>query len=156
MFSVTANFSEPYITQSAHAVNTVRRHLLQETSNLAAVPVSSSTPQEVAVVPSVGSGSFPAIPSSSDENGGKKEASPPPDSSPFVQTPGNTNNSVADEKLGKWAYVLIAVGAVFLLILAAIMLLVCGRRRGGAIGPWRTGLSGQLQKAFVTGSSLFF
>jgi len=156
LFPVTANFVEPCITQNVYDVNTVRRQLLQEDYNLAAIPVSN-TPQEVASVPSVGSGSFLAIPSSNDGTGGKQEASPPttptnpPNSSPSVQT---RNTSVADGKLGTWVYILIADGA-FLIILAAIMLLICGQRRGGAIGPWKTGLSGQLQKAFVTGS-LFF
>lgn len=136
----------------------VRRRLLQETSNLAAVPVNSAHLQEIATVPSVGSGSFPAVPSSNDVNSGKKEPSPlmtptsPPDSSPSGQKPAGSVDE-SSTSWGIWVYILIAVGAVFLLTLAAIILLVCCRRKVGATGPWKTGLSGQLQKAFVTGSS---
>lgn len=154
--NLLGNSAEPYIMQSAHVMSTVRRRLLQETSNLAAVPVNSAPPQEVATVPSVGSGSFPAVPSSNDGNSGKKESSPPmmptnpPDSSPSDQKPAGSVDK-SSTSWGFFVYILIAVGAIFLLTLAAIMLLVCCRRKGGAIGPWKTGLSGQLQKAFVTG-----
>lgn len=169
-----------------HAVSIVRRRVLQETSNLAAVPITSHPPQEVAAVPSSGSGSFPAIPTSTDESGAKKEPSPPimptntsdspidrtsnttnppdkspthqtpniknaPDRSPANQTPESTNKSVHDKELGIWVYILIALGSVFLLVMSAILVLVCRGKRGVAVGPWRTGLSGQLQKAFVTG-----
>jgi hypothetical protein len=38
-----------------------------------------------------------------------------------------------------------------LLIVIACMLLLCRNKSVATIGPWKTGLSGQLQKAFVTG-----
>jgi hypothetical protein len=50
----------------------------------------------------------------------------------------------------KWLY-FIVLPLVVLLIGIACMLLLCRTKSGTTIGPWKTGLSGQLQKAFVTG-----
>ncbi|CAA7410250.1 unnamed protein product [Spirodela intermedia] len=52
-----------------------------------------------------------------------------------------------------WAYVLALPGAAFLLTVAAGMLVMLRTPANAAIGPWRTGLSGQLQKAFIIGKS---
>jgi hypothetical protein len=56
----------------------------------------------------------------------------------------------------KWLYkaVLPAVGLLLLTGLACL-LLPCRKSAVATIGPWKTGLSGQLQKAFVTGTTLF-
>jgi hypothetical protein len=56
----------------------------------------------------------------------------------------------------RWLY-LIVLPAAGLLLLAGIAcwLLACRKSAVATIGPWKTGLSGQLQKAFVTGTTLF-
>ncbi|ONK69063.1 uncharacterized protein A4U43_C05F18900 [Asparagus officinalis] len=151
--NLLSNSLNHILNRCVHVTNTVRRQLLQETSNLPAVPVGNPPVQEFAEVPSVGSGSFPAVPSSKDGNGGREPSrwtmpANPPDSSPSGQS--LEDNNYSSKRLGIWVYILIAVGAVFL-VLAAIILLACCRRKGGPVGPWKTGLSGQLQKAFVTG-----
>lgn len=48
-------------------------------------------------------------------------------------------------------YMPISLGATFLLALSAVCLLCCRANRVVTVRPWATGLSGQLQKAFVTG-----
>lgn len=144
-----ADFSEPYFVPNVF-VNTVRRRLLEETSNLAAAPASSAPPKEFAAVPSTGSGSFPAISS--------KKPSPAPASAPNTlssSTPTKTTDSVGNEDASskrsvKWVYVLVLPLLASLLVMAC-MLLVCRNKGVATIGPWKTGLSGQLQKAFVTG-----
>uniref|UniRef100_A0A0E0L5P1 Protein kinase domain-containing protein n=1 Tax=Oryza punctata TaxID=4537 RepID=A0A0E0L5P1_ORYPU len=52
----------------------------------------------------------------------------------------------------KWLYmVVIPVAGLMLLAGIAWMFLPCRKKSVATIGPWRTGLSGQLQKAFVSG-----
>jgi hypothetical protein len=64
--------------------------------------------------------------------------------------PSTTAEEVTERRSIKWLY-LIVVLLVALLIGIACMLLLCRTKSGTTIGPWKTGLSGQLQKAFVTG-----
>lgn len=142
--NLSTDFIEPYIEQNTH---TVRRQLLQETSNLAAVSVSSGSPQGAVTVPSIGSGSFPAVPDS--DSSTKAEPSAPLNSS---HSSGQIPSSPAPSKgFGIWVYVLIILGIILLLTLASTMVLMFRRRGSGTIGPWKTGLSGQLQKAFTAG-----
>lgn len=51
---------------------------------------------------------------------------------------------------------LIGSGVAVLLIVVASVIFMCQHRGVTTIGPWKTGLSGQLQKAFVTGDSDIF
>uniref|UniRef100_A0A0D9WJN4 Protein kinase domain-containing protein n=1 Tax=Leersia perrieri TaxID=77586 RepID=A0A0D9WJN4_9ORYZ len=52
----------------------------------------------------------------------------------------------------KWLYiVVIPVTGLFMLAGIAWMVLPCRKKSVSTIGPWRTGLSGQLQKALVSG-----
>uniref|UniRef100_A0A804NFC3 Protein kinase domain-containing protein n=1 Tax=Zea mays TaxID=4577 RepID=A0A804NFC3_MAIZE len=51
----------------------------------------------------------------------------------------------------KWLYVIVLPLVALLMFGIACMLLLCRTKSGTTIGPWKTGLSGQLQKAFVTG-----
>jgi hypothetical protein len=51
----------------------------------------------------------------------------------------------------KWLYAILIPSIALLLIIIACMLLLCRNKSVTTIGPWKTGLSGQLQKAFVTG-----
>ena len=45
----------------------------------------------------------------------------------------------------------VAAGSCFLLALSLVYFLCCRANKVVTVMPWRTGLSGQLQKAFVTG-----
>jgi len=124
------------------------RRLLQDT-NLAARP-EANIPVPVALaapVPSEGSGSFPA---SSSPRGGHhptpKEVAPPAAAGSSPHRPSKWLTSM------RWLY-LTVLPAAGLLLLAGIAcwLLPCRKSAVATIGPWKTGLSGQLQKAFVTG-----
>lgn len=129
------------------AAQASHRRLLQET-NLAArsehyIPVSIA-PR----VPSHGSGSFPA---SSSRKGGNdpKKVAPPPAAVPHRPRASKFHDL---SKSMRWLYwiVLPAVGLLLLTGLAC-WVLPCRKSAVATIGPWKTGLSGQLQKAFVTG-----
>ncbi|KAF8409065.1 hypothetical protein HHK36_005137 [Tetracentron sinense] len=173
LFLPLAGSDEPYIVQNVHhIVNFVRRRLLQESSNLPAVPASGGTsPERITNIPTTrSSGAFPAVANE------KKKQSPPsplpsPTDLPLYQSPSIPNpnsqssQTTADslEKLTnqqppahgssrkRWRYVFVIQGVAAFLIIAAAVLCMCRSRGVTAIGPWKTGLSGQLQKAFVTG-----
>ncbi|KAK6133533.1 hypothetical protein DH2020_032662 [Rehmannia glutinosa] len=131
-------------------VNNVRRVLVEQSSNLAAIPPTPVQLEPVIALPSRSSGSFPAISYA-------KKLSPAPVFSPSKSTNADTTNpgSVSQPNAGKSGNsVKLIVGlsvAVFLLMVAVAMCIVCRSRAARTIGPWKTGLSGQLQKAFVTG-----
>lgn len=55
----------------------------------------------------------------------------------------------------RFLILVLAVGCPALLILLAILLYFC-QSKVSAVKPWATGLSGQLQKAFVTGNRYKF
>ncbi|XP_042477359.1 protein MALE DISCOVERER 2-like [Macadamia integrifolia] len=156
--------TESHIVENAQAVvNFVRRRLLEESSNLPATPVSGVVPpgQMVTVPTTRSSGAFPAVPN------GKKKQPPtavpstpanlppsPPSDTHSSQVPGNPTNqpAVASDSSGaKWKYALLVSGGVFLVLVVAVVLCACRSRGVTTIGPWKTGLSGQLQKAFITG-----
>ncbi|KAJ4980606.1 hypothetical protein NE237_031443 [Protea cynaroides] len=149
--------SEPHMVQCAQGVSFVRRRLLEESANLIAAPASGVVPPEQMVtVPTIrSSGAFPAIPH------GKNNlplTSVPSISAPYSdakssQVPGNLSDQpeLAGGSFGeKWKYALVFPGG-FLVAVSAAMLFACQSRGVATIGPWKTGLSGQLQKAFVTG-----
>ncbi|XP_058100835.1 protein MALE DISCOVERER 2-like isoform X2 [Magnolia sinica] len=151
---------EPYIVQNIeHLPSPVRRRILLESSNLPAAPISGAPPVEITNIPSTGSGSFPAIPNSGGND--KKKQSPAPASSPPIpenkssttdSLPKSTDAGQTSEKVSeRWRYVYVVPAGALLLTVAAAMLCMCRRPGGAAIGPWKTGISGQLQKAFVTG-----
>ncbi|XP_038985119.1 protein MALE DISCOVERER 2-like isoform X2 [Phoenix dactylifera] len=148
------SFTDPYLVENApHIVNSVRRKLLQEAHNLPAAPVKGATPQESADVPSIGTGSFQAVP----ENGsGKDLLAAPASSSPHTQVAppkeSNTkdNNSALSGIMGKWGYILVLPGLVLLLTITG-SIFMCRSQGGEKMGPWKTGLTGQLQKALITG-----
>ncbi|WCJ27216.1 Leucine-rich repeat protein kinase family protein [Euphorbia peplus] len=132
------------------SVNSVRRRLFEQSSNLAATPVAggSSSPQIISLRTSQSSGSFPAIP-----NKKNNSPPPPPTKSPQVQTAYTAKRAPASSVTSehRWIYFLI-IPVAFSMLMISIALLVFIRKKGVAtIGPWKTGLSGQLQKAFVTG-----
>ncbi|KAJ4977447.1 hypothetical protein NE237_002553 [Protea cynaroides] len=151
--------SETFIVENAQdIVNFVRRRLLEESSNLPAVPASGVVPPEqmVTIPTTRSSGAFPAVP-----NGNKKQppiavpkTSADNPQSPHSEEPGNPSDrpAVAGGSSGvKWKYVLLVPAGAFLLVFSAALLCACRNRGMTPIGPWKTGLSGQLQKAFITG-----
>ncbi|KAK9267971.1 hypothetical protein L1049_010408 [Liquidambar formosana] len=158
--------SEPQIVQNVNQANFARRRLLEQSSNLPAAPASDgSPPEQIITLPtSRSSGAFPAIPSRK-----KKQSQPPaPLSSPsdYPSTPDDQSSKSPADSVGKptnqqpsadttsgniWKYALVISGVALLLIVAAAMFFMCRSRGVTTIGPWKTGLSGQLQKAFVTG-----
>ncbi|KAF5177265.1 Male discoverer [Thalictrum thalictroides] len=131
-----------------HLANIVRRQLLEEFSNLPAIPTTGIYPVDPDTpIPSIrSSGSFPAK-----INANATRLDPPASQSTSAQPP----SKPTDSPKTSWITILVYVGSglsgVFLLSVIAFIL--CTRRNKGAtsIRPWKTGISGQLQKAFVTG-----
>lgn len=123
-------------------VDARRRRLLQGSdSNLAALPANGGAPLgRIVYVPiSHSSGSFSAVPSS------------PSSQSPTENSSTGSNATGAKESGGhRFKYIAIAISFI-LLIIIAVMIFLCRSKAVPHIGPWKTGLSGQLQKAFVTG-----
>ncbi|KAL8468258.1 hypothetical protein ACS0TY_031482 [Phlomoides rotata] len=145
------------IQNTPKEVNNVRRRVLvEQSSNLVAIPPSTGAPppSETGVsFPSRSSGSFPAIPNS-------KKVSPAPvppgqENKPHeTSSPGSVGqqNDKQDRNSGNSLKLIIGVAsAIFLVIVVAVMLIIFRSRAARTIGPWKSGLSGQLQKAFVTG-----
>ncbi|XP_020269903.1 protein MALE DISCOVERER 2-like isoform X2 [Asparagus officinalis] len=141
-------FPQLYTEQEAQlAMNSPRRKLLQESSNLPAAPVSSSPPQEAVDVPSIGSGAFPAVPNS----GGEK--SPPEVPTTESPSPAKENqDSPKDKSDGVIKIVIIALSVIAILgIIILGVAMLCRHKGPVAIVARNTGLSGQLKKAFVAG-----
>lgn len=138
-----------------------RRELLEETSNLAAEPAPqapSPSPETITEASPRSSGSFPAV------TNAKKRIPPlvPPPPSPDENTSSDSSKNhpqPQDNKQSKgskhvWLYVVIAVASFLGLLIIVAVIFLCRKRAVKSIGPWKTGLSGQLQKAFVTGKRL--
>ncbi|XP_059290504.1 protein MALE DISCOVERER 2-like [Lycium ferocissimum] len=151
-----------------HAVenqaNIERRKLVEQPSNLAAAPANGGKPLGLVIpVPSSrSSGSFRAVPNT-------EGTPPPPLTIPSRTTPqhhqppnpGGHSNDAAKRptpsqsppgaKSGSsWKYIGIGTGA-FLAAIFVCLIFICKSKAARTIGPWKTGLSGQLQKAFITG-----
>ncbi|XP_006654778.1 protein MALE DISCOVERER 2-like [Oryza brachyantha] len=100
-------------------------------------------------LPSVGSSTFPR----SDQPRNDANGTPHSSSSSSSQSH-EVHAKKESSKKGskKWLYtVVIPVAAGVLLAGIAWMFSPCRKRSDATIGPWKTGLSGQLQKAFVSG-----
>ncbi|XP_057764079.1 protein MALE DISCOVERER 2-like isoform X2 [Salvia miltiorrhiza] len=141
------NLTDPpeqrFIQNTYEEVNTARRILVEQSTNLVALPpnIPSLPPLEPeATLPSRSSGSFPAVPT----------VSPPVPSPPLGQEDKPPDTAAGDS--GSSLIFIIGISAaIFFLILLAIMFIISRSRAAKTIVPWKTGLSGQLQKAFVTG-----
>lgn len=153
------SFPEPYIEQHVQLdMNSARRKLLQESSNLPAVPVSGSPSQEAVTVPSTGSGAFPAVPN---PNGGKSPVPPPNDptsgsaTSPVDPDSSNLTTSEDNEtSIGLVQIIVLALPAIAIIIMLIAGTILRLRQKGAAVvddDACKTGLSGPLQKAFVAG-----
>ena len=134
-----------------------RRELLEGTSNLAAMPAPdapSPSPDTITIVFPRSSGSFPALTTA-------KKRIPqliPPSLPPTAEYNNNTSSDpprqFEEETKGStavWLYVVIGVAAFVAVLIVIGVIFFCRKRAVKIIGPWKTGLSGQLQKAFVTG-----
>ncbi|GFZ06148.1 leucine-rich repeat protein kinase family protein [Actinidia rufa] len=140
-------------------VNTGRRRLLQGSSNLAANPASGGSPpgQIIALPINRSSGSFPAVPNGKQGQVHEPVPSPAdPSSQHNTSNPYNTaNNKQTNQKTSaggiSWKFIVVISGVSLLVIVAVVMFFVCRSPIVPTIGPWKSGLSGQLQKAFVTG-----
>jgi len=127
-------------------VNSARRKLLDQSSNLAAAPFSGGPTIEISSIPiTQSSGAFPAFP----DTNKKQNQSPVPSPSNFPSTNQPNSANVASGKL--WEYIIIIAGVAVLVIIILIMLCIWRKRAAKVIKPWKTGISGQLQKAFITG-----
>ncbi|XVF87320.1 hypothetical protein PTKIN_Ptkin18bG0110800 [Pterospermum kingtungense] len=134
-----------------------RRRLLEQTKNLPAVPAAVSSTEQIISLPTTrSSGTFPAVPKKQSQAPAPPVDPPPPgtNSQPADHSSQTSNaeptaqQTSASEDL--WKY-LIAIPCVVVLLAVVFMVIMCRRRAAKTIGPWKTGLSGQLQKAFVTG-----
>ncbi|XP_024983398.1 protein MALE DISCOVERER 1-like isoform X3 [Cynara cardunculus var. scolymus] len=141
--------------------NVVRRKLAEESPNLAAAPSPNDgfgPPKIIALPSSRSSGSFPAVPKDKKAHAinqppsyGLVQGSPEESSSTSSQPP--TNDQPPQSRMNSYkCRILIAISCIVLLLIIGIALcFVCRTRAVKTIGPWRSGISGQLQKAFVTG-----
>ncbi|XP_075090234.1 protein MALE DISCOVERER 2-like isoform X1 [Nicotiana tabacum] len=157
--------SRPHIIHTVkNQANVARRKLVEQSSNLAALPANGGKPMgPVAPVPSSrSSGSFRAVPSTqgtpplplpSSRQQPESQYKPIPkgQSNSAVKQPANRQVLPGRKSGNTWKYIVGVSIGVFLLVAAAFVFLVWRSRAARTIGPWKTGLSGQLQKAFVTG-----
>nr|XP_043611267.1 protein MALE DISCOVERER 2-like isoform X2 [Erigeron canadensis] len=156
--------SEKCALESEMVQNVVRRKLAEESLNLAAAPSPNAgigPPMIIALPTSRSSGSFPAVPKDKKEQHPYSNPPPPPldiaGTTPQTvtsnQPPANQplDNESEKRNSDKWKIWLIISCLLLLIIIAIAVWCVCRSRAVKTIGPWRTGISGQLQKAFVTG-----
>lgn len=147
-----------------HKEEIARRKLGEQSSNLAAAPANIKGPlgPVIQMPSSRSSGSFRAVPNTDGTTPTNLPFSPPqhesqdrlnPKGQPMsaFKQPTNSQAPPPEKSESPWKYVVGILGGVFLLILAVSVFLICRSRAARTIGPWKTGLSGQLQKAFVTG-----
>lgn len=144
----------------------MRRRLLSETDNLPALlgndansadPENPKEIQRPVDVISLGSGSFPAFPGIYGD--ALTPLLPEDIDATAVQqlstkVAQSTDVEMSGTKYSKWAYI-ITIPAVILLIALIVLIILVLRKRGRAsVAPWKTGLSGPIQKALVTGETL--
>ncbi|XP_057419432.1 protein MALE DISCOVERER 2-like isoform X2 [Lotus japonicus] len=136
----------------SNLVNSARRKLLDQSSNLAAAPYTGGPAVPISAVPvTLSSGAFPAVPDASKKQIESPASLPPPSHSPHDTFNQRSQQNSANGAPGElWKYIIIISG-VLLLIIVIVVILCVWRKRAKVIKPWKTGISGQLQKAFVTG-----
>ncbi|XP_050223384.1 protein MALE DISCOVERER 2-like [Mercurialis annua] len=140
-------------------VGSARRRLFDLSSNLPAAPSGGGSPsQQIIALPTTrSSGSFPAIPNAkmNPPLPPVPMAPPPEPSSKGFQSDSDVKPAIKQSPQSGtshiWIFFLV-VPIVLALVIISLGLVIIFRKRGvTTIGPWKTGLSGQLQKAFVTG-----
>ncbi|CAI8590997.1 unnamed protein product [Vicia faba] len=150
-FDLQRRVNEPEIAMHVpNLINYGRRRLLEHSSNLAAAPYKGEPPKDSSKTPiSISSGSFPAFPQAKKKQNQSHTPLPPSDSLP------NDGNQTSQHRLGihesVWKYILIVIGIVVIVVLIIVLLCLWTKPAVKIIKPWNTGISGQLQKAFITG-----
>lgn len=134
----------------SNLVNSARRKLLDQSSNLAAAPYTGGPAVPISAVPvTLSSGAFPAVP-----NANKKKNQPPaPLHSPPHDASASHQHSTNGASKNLWKYIIIIIVVAVLVAVIIILLCIWRKRAAKIISPWKTGISGQLQKAFITGNS---
>ncbi|XP_044461200.1 protein MALE DISCOVERER 2-like [Mangifera indica] len=159
--------SETHIVQyMQNLVNVARRRLHEQSSNLPAAPATSGpSPNQIIALPIArSSGTFPAVPNA--KKNLPQPAPQPSEADEGFPSPSNdvtisqhspsppsqsTGTESSDSSGSAWRYIYIVPGGAALFIFAAATVVMCRTRAAETIRPWKTGLSGQLQKAFITG-----
>lgn len=152
-------------------VNIARRKLYDQSSNLPAAPAigGPSSDQIIALPTARSSGTFPAVPnakkkqypSPAPQPSDAGEGSPSPSDmttnqpSSSLLSPSTTTGS-SHSSGSVWRFVYIVPSGAALFIFAAAMFFMCRTQAVKTVRPWKTGLSAQLQKAFITGDFLIF
>ncbi|WVZ25162.1 hypothetical protein V8G54_003706 [Vigna mungo] len=134
-----------------NVVNSARRKLLDQSSNLAAAPFSGGPTIQISYIPiTQSSGAFPAFPDANKQQ--NQSPGQLPSTSNLTPTSQTNQPNLANVASGKlWEYITIIAGVAVLVIIVLIMLCIWRKRAAKVIKPWKTGISGQLQKAFITG-----
>ncbi|KAM0036254.1 putative protein kinase RLK-Pelle-LRR-VI-2 family [Helianthus debilis subsp. tardiflorus] len=162
--SINCSINEKCELEAETVENVVRRKLAEESSNLAAAPSPRDgigPPKIIALPTTRSSGSFPAVPKNPPPPPPPPLSPPPPPpltpdipqpSSNETLPPANLTPQSGSSSSDKWkVWVIISFCILLLIIIAMVLWCVCRSRAVKTIGPWRTGISGQLQKAFITG-----
>ncbi|CAL0301317.1 unnamed protein product [Lupinus luteus] len=141
--------SEPEIAQNEeNLVNSAHRRLLDQSSNLAAAPYSGGSTIVISSIPtSLSSGAFQAVPDAKKE---QNQSLPSSDASHHLPN-GNQQHSPNHFSGNFWMYIIIIAVAAVLVIVIIVILCIWRKKAVKVISPWKTGISGQLQKAFITG-----
>ncbi|XP_027933771.1 protein MALE DISCOVERER 2-like isoform X2 [Vigna unguiculata] len=161
----------PKIAQNVpEIVSSTRRKLLQSSgNNLAAVPFSDKTPIEFSTAPTTfSSGAIPAVPEAIEKKN-RPAPSDPDSNAPDDASDENQSDNVSDENQSQdasdgnqasqqhlnngastWKWIIIFL-LLLLVIIIIILLYIWRKRAAKVIRPWKTGISGQLRKAFITG-----
>ncbi|KAK4857850.1 hypothetical protein QYF36_007193 [Acer negundo] len=142
-------------------VSVARRRLLEQSSNLLAPPATVGPPsnQIIALPTARSSGAFPAVPNAKKRQYPSPAPQPSSADTPVPATQGGNSSqnpaaagaNTTSNSSSIWKYIYIIPAVVAVLIIVAATYIMCRSRTVRTIGPWKTGLSGQLQKAFVTG-----
>ncbi|KAL2343288.1 hypothetical protein Fmac_004573 [Flemingia macrophylla] len=146
------SYNESDIGQNViNLVSSARRRLLDQSSNLAAAPFIGGPTIEISTVPfTQSSGAFPAVPDTNKKQNQSPAPSPPPSESPNMN-PASQQTAANGASEILWKYIIIIAGVIVLVIVIMILLCILRKRAAKVIKPWKTGISGQLQKAFITG-----
>lgn len=152
MHHVGANEAE--ITMNVPSlINYARRRLLGESSNLAAEPYSGGPITDFSYDPIIiSSGSIPAVPDVDKKQNQSHSPLPSPSDSAFDGNQTNQQHSANGGSGKLWKYIIIII-VVAVLLIVVVVLSIWRKRAAKIIKPWKTGISGQLQRAFITGTS---
>ncbi|CAJ2677378.1 unnamed protein product [Trifolium pratense] len=139
----------------SNLISSARRKLLDQSSNLAAAPYSGPAIQISNLPITISCGSFPAVPDASKKQNQSAAPLDPPTVSPphdnEISQPNSDSGAPSGAPSKLWKYIIIISGVVFLVLFIVLILCIYRKRAAKVIKPWKTGISGQLQKAFVTG-----